>query len=92
MISKEEVLKIAKLSKLSFSEEELDTFSHQIGDILTYVELLNELDTEGVPQTARVIPSSNILREDVVQNTLSIEDALSNAPSKENNMFKVPKI
>ncbi|MFN4151640.1 MAG: Asp-tRNA(Asn)/Glu-tRNA(Gln) amidotransferase subunit GatC, partial [Candidatus Sericytochromatia bacterium] len=79
-------------SKLSFSEEELDTFSHQIGDILTYVELLNELDTEGVPQTARVIPSHNILREDVVQNTLSIEDALSNAPAKENNMFKVPKI
>lgn len=92
MISKEEVLKIAKLSKLSFSEEELDTFSHQIGDILTYVEQLNELDTEGVPQTARVIPSKNVLREDIVKNTLPTEEALKNAPAQENNMFRVPKI
>lgn len=92
MISKEEVLKIAKLSKLSLSPEEVDMFSVQIGDILGYVEQLNELDTTDVPPTTRVIPSYNVFREDVVDHVLTPEQALANAPQSENNMFKVPKI
>jgi|APLak6261662433_1056034.scaffolds.fasta_scaffold162266_1 aspartyl-tRNA(Asn)/glutamyl-tRNA(Gln) amidotransferase subunit C len=92
MISKEEVLKIAKLSKLSLSPEEVEKFSVQIGDILTYVEQLNELDTTDIPPTTRVIPSHNVFREDVVENVLDIEKAFLNAPESENNMFKVPKI
>lgn len=92
MISKEEVLKIAKLSKLSLTNEEVESFSHQLGDILNYVEQLNELDTKGVEPTARVIPSHNVFREDIIEKVLDINKAFSNAPQSENNMFKVPKI
>lgn len=92
MISEEEVLKIAKLSKLSLTENEVKEFSLQLGDILKYVEQLNELDTTDVEPTARVIPSYNVFREDVVNNVLSTEKAFLNAPQSENNMFKVPKI
>ena len=92
MISEEEVLKIAKLSKLSLTEKEVKQFSAQIGDILKYVEQLNELDTENVEPTARVIPSYNVFREDVVDHVLTHEKAFLNAPQSENNMFKVPKI
>ncbi|MFN8575760.1 MAG: Asp-tRNA(Asn)/Glu-tRNA(Gln) amidotransferase subunit GatC [Candidatus Sericytochromatia bacterium] len=92
MISKEEVLKIAKLSKLSLNNDEVEKFSHQIGDILNYVEQLNELDTTGIEPTARVIPSHNVFREDIVEKVLDIDKAFLNAPQSENNMFKVPKI
>lgn len=92
MISKEEVLKIAKLSKLSLNDEEVEMFSNQLGDILNYVEQLNELDTTDVEPTARVIPTHNIFREDVVEKVLDHEKAFLNAPESENNMFKVPKI
>ncbi len=92
MISEEEILKIAKLSKLSLTEAEKKQFTNQIGDILKYIEQLNELDTENVEPTARVIPSYNVFREDAVDKVLSHEKAFLNAPESENNMFKVPKI
>lgn len=92
MISKEEVLKIAKLSKLSLTPEEVETFSVQLGGILDYVEQLNELDTTDVEPTARVIPTHNVFREDIVEKVLNHEKAFLNAPETENNMFKVPKI
>ena len=92
MINKEDVLKIAKLAKLSLTEEEIEKYSTQLIDILTYVEQLNELDTTDVIPTSRPISLSNVFREDVLKEGLNIEDALMNAPVKENNMFKVPKI
>lgn len=92
MFTKEDVLKIAKLAKLSLNEEEIKTFPAQFSDILNYVEQLNELDTTGIPPTARAIPSSNAFRDDVVHPGIDLEDALKNAPERENNMFKVPKI
>lgn len=92
MINKEDVLKIAKLAKLALTEEEIEKYSTQLRDILTYVEQLNELDTTGVVPTTRPIPLHNVFREDVLKAGLTIEEALMNAPVKENNMFKVPKI
>lgn len=92
MITKEEVLKTAKLSKLLLTEEKVELFSHQLGDIIGYVDQLNELDTKGVEPSSRAVFSHNIFREDIVQKGLGIEDALSNTPKKENNMIKVPKI
>ncbi|MEK7431957.1 MAG: Asp-tRNA(Asn)/Glu-tRNA(Gln) amidotransferase subunit GatC [Cyanobacteriota bacterium] len=92
MITKEEVLKIAKLSKLTLNENEIELFSNQIGGIIKYVEMLNELDTEGVEPSAKATDSVNVFREDIVQKGLDIDDVLLNAPQKENNMFKVPKI
>lgn len=92
MISIEEVLKIAKLSRLTLSEEEIEKYSSQIGDILNYVELLNQLDTTNVKPTTRIIPVNNVFREDEVKEGLSMDKVLLNAPDKKDNMFKVPKI
>lgn len=92
MITEEDVLKIAKLAKLSLTEDEIKTFPSQFSDIIDYIEQLNELDTTGVPPTARAIPSHNIFREDIVTESIETEEALKNAPESENNMFKVPKI
>ena len=92
MINREDVLKIAKLSKLTLTEEEIEKYSSQIGDILKYIELLNELDTSNIEPTTRVIPVNNIFREDEIKEGLSIKKALFNAPEKKDNMFKVPKI
>jgi aspartyl-tRNA(Asn)/glutamyl-tRNA(Gln) amidotransferase subunit C len=92
LITEEEVLKIARLAKLSLAPDEIKKFSVQLGDILDYVEQLNGLDTTGVPPTARVIPVHNVFRDDVVQSGLNPGEALQNAPAQENNMFKVPKI
>lgn len=92
MISKEEVLKIAKLSRLTLSEHEIEKYSSQIGDILNYVELLNQLDTTNVKPTTRIIPVNNVFREDEVKEGLSMDKVLLNAPDKKDNMFKVPKI
>lgn len=92
MISEQEVLKIAKLAKLSLNENEVKKFSEQLGDILTYVEQLNELDTTDVPPTSRPIPTHNVFRKDIVKPGLTHEEAFKNAPEQENNMFKVPKI
>ncbi len=92
MITEEDVLKIAKLAKLSLTPEEVKLYSVQLGEILNYVELLNELDTTDVQPTTRVIPVHNVLRDDIVKPGLAYDKALQNAPDIENNMFKVPKI
>lgn len=92
MITEEEVLKIASLAKLSLDEEEVKLFSHQLGDILNYVEQLNELDTNNIQPTTRAIEITNIFRNDEVKQNYTVDEILSNAPEKENNLFKVPKI
>jgi len=92
MITEEEVLKIASLAKLSLNEEEVTLFSHQLGDILNYVEQLNKLDTENVQPTTRAISTTNIFRDDEVKQDYTVEEILSNAPEREDNLFKVPKI
>jgi len=92
MISEKDVLKIARLAKLSLSPEEIIKYQTQLTDILKYTELLNELDTEGIEPVKSIIPSQNIFREDISKPGIATEEALKNAPARENNMFKVPKI
>ena len=64
-ITEEQVKHVAKLSKLSFSEEELADFTNQLDKIIDMVELLEEVDTTGVPFTSNVNESINVMREDV---------------------------
>lgn len=75
-ISKEEVKKVAALSKLSFKEEELELFTSQMGKIIDMVEELGEVDTEGIPFTSNVVSEINVLREDVVVKGESREELL----------------
>ncbi|MBI5418078.1 Asp-tRNA(Asn)/Glu-tRNA(Gln) amidotransferase subunit GatC [Candidatus Poribacteria bacterium] len=91
-ITIQETEKIAHLAKLEINEDEKKMFSKQLTDILSYIEKLNELNTDGIQPTAHALPISNIFREDINENSLEREKAMSIAPDKENGCFKVPKV
>ena len=87
-----EVKKVAKLARLELTETELEEFTSQLSAILDYVAKMNELDTESVEPLAHCLPISNVFRQDVVKPSLGTEKALANAPERDNEFFKVPKI
>jgi len=91
-ISIKDVEHVAKLARLMLSDEEKEMYTKQLNDILKYAEQLQELDTEKVKPTAHVLPLKNVFREDKVLEHLDPEKALTNAPDREENFFKVPKI
>lgn len=91
-VTKKEVEKIAELAKLKFSESELEDFTHQMNDILKYMEKLNELNTENVEPLSHPIEATNVFREDELKQSIKTEDALKNAPLADENYFKVPKV
>ncbi len=92
-LSKQDVQRIAELARLELTEAELDLFTRQLGDILTYVEQIRALDTTGVAPTSQVL-NRPVDRDDVVGATLSRAELLGNAPdaSMEAGMFKVPRV
>ncbi len=91
-INKDTVKYVAKLSRIELEESSIDDFTSQIDRILTYIEKLNQLDTENTAPTSHALELKNVFRKD--ENTPSLENpaALSNAPEQENGHFKVPKI
>lgn len=91
-ISKNDVVKVAELARLEVTQEETETFTDQLGNILEYIEKLNELDTEDVEPTSHVLEISTPLREDKVVNWLTIEEVLQNAPESEDDFFVVPQV
>lgn len=91
-LDQETVEKVAHLARLEIDEEEKETFTHQLSDILDHAEKLNELDTEDVEPMAHATDVNNVLRTDDVKESLDQEDAVANAPDKEEGMFKVPQI
>ena len=91
-ISKDDVIHVAELARLEFGEEELEKFTDQLGNILEYIEKLSELDTKGVEPTSHVLDISTPLREDRVEEWITAEEALQNAPEREDDFFPVPKV
>ncbi|MEZ4529235.1 MAG: Asp-tRNA(Asn)/Glu-tRNA(Gln) amidotransferase subunit GatC [Desulfobacterales bacterium] len=91
-ITREEVLHVAKLARLNMEESSVDKFSSQIGTILEYVDKLREVDTEGVKPTSHAIFLNNAFREDRTAEHLNRDEALANAPEKEDGCFVVPKV
>jgi aspartyl-tRNA(Asn)/glutamyl-tRNA(Gln) amidotransferase subunit C len=91
-LTRDDVLHVATLARLSLLPAEIELFTRQLNDILAYVEKLQELDTEGVPPLAHVIPVFNVFREDKVSPCLEREAALDNAPAQEEGTFAVPRI
>ncbi len=92
VLTREDVLHVAQLARLSLAPEEIELFTRQLNDILAYVEKLGELDTTGVPPLAHVIPVANAFREDEVRPCLEREAALDNAPAREEGAFVVPRV
>ena len=91
-VTKKDVEKIAELARLKFTEEELENFTPQMNEILSYMDKLNELDTENVKPLSHPVERTNVFREDELKASISTEDALKNAPSKDEHHFKVPKV
>ncbi|NWG75399.1 MAG: Asp-tRNA(Asn)/Glu-tRNA(Gln) amidotransferase subunit GatC [Rubrivivax sp.] len=95
-ISRDDVLKIADLAKLYFTEEELDSFTAQFERILDYVEQLKEVDVENIEPTSHVSAVSDfeeeVLRSDEVRPSLSAEESLASAPDAGSGHFRVPKV
>ncbi|MBM4273893.1 MAG: Asp-tRNA(Asn)/Glu-tRNA(Gln) amidotransferase subunit GatC [Deltaproteobacteria bacterium] len=92
ILTPEEVLHVAHLARLRLKPEEIEVFTRQLNDILKYIEKLQELDTEGVPPLAHVVPVFNAFREDEVKESLPRDQALENAPAREEGSFLVPRI
>jgi len=91
-ITKQEVEKVAKLARLAISPSEGEAFARQLSQILTHVETLNRYDTSGVEPTTTVLEQVNVFREDIVRPSLPVDLALANAPEREADGFRVPKI
>ncbi len=91
-LTREDVTHVAKLARLDLSEESIDMFVGQIGNILEYMETLNQVDTEDVESTSHAIFLTNAFREDEEQEHLDRENSLANAPEKEDGSFLVPKV
>ena len=91
-ITKQEVENVAKLARLEITQAEKETFAQQLSQILTHVEKLNQYDTSGVEPTATVLGQTNVFREDVVKPSLTVDQALANAPDRQADGFAVPKI
>jgi len=91
-ISKEDIIHVANLARLEVSDADIETFADQLGEVLEYVNTLNQVDTQGVPQTSHAISLTNAFREDVESGHLDRDKALSNAPEKEDGSFLVPKV
>lgn len=91
-VTVKDVEHIAKLARLEFSGEQKEKFTHQLNQILAYVEQLKRLDTSNVEPLLHVIDVSNRFREDKVEVGLTSEEALKNAPAKTDKFFKVPKV
>ena len=83
---------VANLARLALTPEEKAKFAAQLGDVLTYIEQLKQVDVSGVEATAHAYPVYNVWAEDVPQPGLPVELALKNAPAQRNNMIVVPKV
>jgi len=83
---------LALLARLNLTEKERELFSKQVGGIIDYVNKLNELNTAGIEPTAHVLPVKNVFREDGITASLRGDMALQNAPEKDGNFYRVPKI
>ena len=90
MIEREQVLHVARLSRLRLSEEEIDTLTGELSSVLDHVDKLAEVDIEGVEPTSHVVPLENVLRDDEPRPSLDREVALSQAPDPHDGAFRVP--
>jgi aspartyl-tRNA(Asn)/glutamyl-tRNA(Gln) amidotransferase subunit C len=90
MIDRDQVLHVAKLARLKFSEEEIERLAPELSKILEHVEQMDRLDLEGVEPTSHVVELQNVLREDVPRDSLPKERALDQAPDPADGGFRVP--
>lgn len=91
-ISIQAVEHVAELARLELTDEEKAAYAEQLGAILDYANKLQELNTDDVPPTSRVLPIKNVMREDEVRPSWPIEQVMLNAPDEEDGQFRVPAV
>ena len=91
-VTKNDIKKIAELSRLEFSDSEIENYTSEMNKILGYVEKLNELDTADIEPLSHPIENNNVFRDDLIQISTERNEALKNAPDKTSEHFKVPKV
>jgi len=91
-ILKEDILKVARLARLELTPEELELFSKDLAKIISYIDQLKKVNTDGIVPRNRFIKAENVLREDIVKPSLPKEKALANAPDRDEDFFRVPKV
>lgn len=90
MLSRDQVLHVARLARLELTDEEIERFGNELSKVLDYIETINQLDLDDVPPTSHVINVENALREDAPRPSLPRDVALANAPEVEDGGFRVP--
>ncbi len=92
IIERKDVEYLSKLARIELSEEEKNKFEKDLGKILEYISKLNEVNTENIEPTYHVIPIKNVFREDSPEKSTSKKEIIKNAPDRNSNFFKVPRI
>ncbi len=90
MIERDQVLHVARLARLSLSEEEVETMVGELSGILEHVDRIGNLDLEGVEPTSHVVKLENVLRPDEPRPSLPREVALASAPEPQDGAFRAP--
>ena len=91
-VSKVELLHFARLSDLKINDEEIDNYRLNLEDILNFADIVNNANVDGLDETIGANDNFNVFREDVVKEFEDREALLQNAPEKERDMFKIPKV
>jgi aspartyl-tRNA(Asn)/glutamyl-tRNA(Gln) amidotransferase subunit C len=91
-ITREQIVHVARLARLHLDDEAIELYTRQLGDILTYMDTLNRVDTTGVSPTSHAIFINNAFREDEVKTSMPVQLSLTNAPESEDGSFVVPKV
>lgn len=92
-ITENEIVHIGKLARLNLTEQEIKRYTSDMQEIIGYAEMINNLDTSEIDETIGVVEQKNVFRKDEIKNFgASKEELLSNAPSQDEGMFRIPKV
>ena len=91
-ISKKTVEYVAHLARMELKDKELEKLSHQLQDILDFIDNLKKINIENIQPTSHILALRNVWREDIPKESLPCDKVLQNAPCREGNFFVVPKV
>jgi aspartyl-tRNA(Asn)/glutamyl-tRNA(Gln) amidotransferase subunit C len=91
-IARDQIIHVARLARLHLDDAAISLYTKQLGDILTYMDTLNHVDTKGTPPTSHAIFIHSAFRQDKVKPSMTVERALTNAPESHDGSFVVPKV
>ena len=91
-IERNDILHVANLARLNLSEDEIERLTHEMGDIIAYVDKLDELDTSSTQASEHICDFNNIFREDEVKDSYDRDELLKNAPTHDEEYILVPNV